>query len=211
MAINRGRRQFPCGFTLIELLVVIAVIAVLAALLFPVFVRVKSSSYKASCISQVKQLLEAQQMYCSDHGRRLVPARNWDTSHGTLGVTWCLLLQPYLASEQIIICPVDDSPQTARNSTDLPHSYGINYSLTYLTGFGQEHLARSMSSLERVSELILFFDMKSSVGAMGSSYVSHRLSRVAFRHDDWASFGFLDGHAKPLRSAAVDDGKFWIP
>ncbi len=211
MAGSGRLRQLRSGFTLIELLVVIAIIAVLVAILFPVFARAKSSGYKASCISQVKQLLAASQMYCSDHGRRLVPARNWDNSQGTLGVTWCVLLQPYLASEQIIICPVDGAPQTARNSTDLPHSYGINYSLTYLTGFGQEHLARSMSSLERASELILFFDMKSSVGAMGSSYVSHRLSRVAFRHDDWASFGFLDGHAKPRREAQVDDGKLWMP
>ena len=210
--VRSGRlRQLRRGFTLIELLVVIAIIAVLVAILFPVFVSAKSSGYKASCISQVKQLLEAQQMYCSDYGRRLVPARNWDNSQGALGVTWCVLLRPYLGSEQILICPVDDMPQTARNSTDVPHSYGINYGLTYLTGFGQDHLARSMSSLERVSELILFFDMKSSVGSMGSSYVSHRLSRVAFRHNDQACFGFLDGHAKPLRSAAVDDGKFWIP
>ncbi len=201
------------GFTLIELLVVMAIIAVLAGILLPVFMRARRTAQKVSCLSQVKQLLQASQMYCNDHGRRLVPARVWDTSGGTLGTTWCVLLQPYLKnSKQLLICPHDPAPQTARNSTDLPHSYGINYSLTYLTGFGQNHLARSMSSLHRTSDLILFFDMKSEVGSMGASYVSfHRLSRVAFRHDEVANFGFLDGHAKPLREADVDDGKFWVP
>ncbi len=188
-----------------------AIIAVLAALLFPVFAKARGSAQTVTCISNIKQLLQASQMYCNDHDRRLVPARNWDNSYGTLGVTWCLLLQPYIKNKEILTCPLDSTPQTARNSTDLSHSYGINYGLTYLTGYGQQHLARSMSSLEDVSELIMFFDMKSEVGAMGSSYVSHRLSRVAFRHNDKASFGFLDGHAKVLHANQVDDGKFWIP
>ncbi len=204
-------KQHNCGFTLIELLVVIAIIAVLAALLFPIFAKARGSAQKATCISNIKQLLQAAQMYCSDYDRRLVPARIWNPSYGTLGVSWCVLLQPYIKNKEILTCPLDSSPQVARNSTDLPHSYGINYGLTYLTGYGQQHLARSMSGLESVSELIMFFDMKSEVGAMGSSYIAHRLSRVAFRHTDQASFGFLDGHVKPLHANQVDDGKFWIP
>jgi len=199
------------GFTLIELLVVIAIIAVLVGILFPVFGKARSSAHGVTCISNIKQLLQAAQMYRSDYDRRLVPARNWDNSYGTLGVTWCLLLQPYIKNKEILTCPLDSAPQTARNSTDLPHSYGINYSLTYLTGYGQQHLTRSMSSLERTSDLILFFDMKSSAGAMGSSYMAHRLSRVAFRHTDKASFGFLDGHAKLLHANQVDYGMLWIP
>ncbi len=211
MRVTKAPRRLLGGFTLIELLVVITIIAVLTAILFPVFVKARGSAQTATCISNIKQLLQASQIYCNDHDRRLVPARVWDTSHGTLGVTWCVLLQPQLSNKEVLTCPLDPAPQTARNSTDLPHSYGINYSLTYLTGYGHEHLARSMSSLERVSDLILFFDMKSEAGAMGSSYMAHRLSRVAFRHDDKASFGFLDGHAKSLGVKEVNDGKYWIP
>ncbi len=190
---------------------VLAIIAVLAGILFPVFAKARGSAHGVTCISNIKQLLQAAQMYRSDHDRRLVPARIWDNSYGTLGITWCVLLQPYIKNEEILTCPLDSAPQTARNSTDLSHSYGINYGLTYLTGYGQQHLARSMSSLDRISDLIMFFDMKSEVGAMGSSYVAHQLSRVAFRHTDKASFGFLDGHAKLLHANQVGDGKFWIP
>ena len=37
------------GFTLIELLVVIAIIAILAAILFPVFAKVREKARQASC------------------------------------------------------------------------------------------------------------------------------------------------------------------
>lgn len=55
------------GFTLIELLVVIAIIAVLAAILFPVFARVREKARQASCQSNLKQLYLANEMYRSDY------------------------------------------------------------------------------------------------------------------------------------------------
>jgi prepilin-type N-terminal cleavage/methylation domain-containing protein/prepilin-type processing-associated H-X9-DG protein len=61
----RGRK----GFTLIELLVVIAIIGILAAMVFPVFARARESARKAVCLSNVKNLALAVQMYLSDHGR----------------------------------------------------------------------------------------------------------------------------------------------
>ena len=55
------------GFTLIELLVVIAIIGILAAMVFPVFARARESARKAVCLSNVKNLALAMQMYISDY------------------------------------------------------------------------------------------------------------------------------------------------
>jgi len=57
------------GFTLIELLVVIAIIGILAAMVFPVFARAREAARKAVCLSNVKNLALAVQMYLSDYGQ----------------------------------------------------------------------------------------------------------------------------------------------
>src|SRR3990172_4693921 len=57
------------GFTLIELLVVIAIIAILAAMLFPVFARARESARKVQCLSNVKNIAIAYQMYLADYDR----------------------------------------------------------------------------------------------------------------------------------------------
>jgi len=61
-----GRRK---GFTLIELLVVIAIIGILAAMLFPVFARARESARKIQCLSNVKNIAMAYQMYLTDYDR----------------------------------------------------------------------------------------------------------------------------------------------
>ena len=54
------------GFTLIELLVVIAIIAILAAILFPVFATARERARASSCLSNIKQINVAMQMYAAD-------------------------------------------------------------------------------------------------------------------------------------------------
>ena len=55
------------GFTLIELLVVIAIIGILASMLFPVFARARESARKIQCLSNVKNIALAVQMYLTDY------------------------------------------------------------------------------------------------------------------------------------------------
>jgi prepilin-type N-terminal cleavage/methylation domain-containing protein/prepilin-type processing-associated H-X9-DG protein len=55
------------GFTLIELLVVIAVIAILAAILYPVFSQARDRARQASCLSNLRQIGTAFEMYRQDY------------------------------------------------------------------------------------------------------------------------------------------------
>lgn len=191
------------GFTLLEILVVIGIIAVLAAILFPVISSATRAARNAACISNLRQLVMAQKMYSDDYDRTIVPARAGS-------ITWCQTLQPLMKSSQIIICPEDDKPQTVAGTTDLPHSYGINYSLAY-NASGQPFVW-SMSSINRTSDLLLFFDMKPDANAMGASYLTHRLSRVSTRHRGRCGIGFLDGHGKMmLPDDTVKPVNMWIP
>jgi len=200
------------GFTLIELLVAIAIIAVLAAVLFPVFSRARQKSKQAVCLSNLKQLLAAAAMYSQDYDRTLVPARA-GRAPDSLGYSWCILLQPFIKNEQILLCPLETEGQLGRRTTDLPHSYGINYNLTFnASGWSSAPYTYSLSALHDVSNLLLFFDLKPGQEAMGSSYTSHRLRRVDARHFDNAAFGFLDGHAKCMRpDNTVRPKNMWVP
>jgi len=200
------------GFTLIELLVVIAIIAILAAVLFPVFSRARQKGQQAVCLSNLKQLLAAAALYNQDYDRTLVPARAGQAPD-SLGYSWCLLLQSYLKNEDILKCPLDPKGQTAKRTTDLPHSYGINYNLTFNTGgLSSAPYTYRLSALEEVSEKVLFFDLKPGLQVMGASYTTHQLSRVDARHFDQAAFGFLDGHAKVMPPKKTEQPKnLWVP
>lgn len=64
------KREVPSSrdaFTLLELLVVITIIAILAAILFPVFGKVRSMSKRTTCISNMKQIGTAIAMYTDDY------------------------------------------------------------------------------------------------------------------------------------------------
>ena len=56
------------AFTLIELLVVVAIISILASLLLPVIDSAMDKAYEAECMSNLKQIGQALQMYVQEVG-----------------------------------------------------------------------------------------------------------------------------------------------
>jgi len=95
------------GFTLIELLVVIAIIAILAAILFPVFARVREKARQTSCLSNEKQLGLALTQYVQDNNERY-PCGSAGVYQSGRG--WAGTLYPYVKSAGAYTCPDDSTP-----------------------------------------------------------------------------------------------------
>lgn len=97
------------GFTLTELLLVIAVIAILACLFLPVLSRAKEQARTVQCISNVRQLTLALNLYVDDYGH--YPLAYGPASRTTSSQSWQDTLSPYLSETtsnsvfQIIRCP----------------------------------------------------------------------------------------------------------
>ena len=121
------------GFTLIELLVVIAIIAILAAILFPVFAKVREKARQTSCTSNMKQLGLAFMQYSQDYDETNPCGVNIVAPYTPTGAGWAGAVYSYVKSTGVYKCPDDAnsgfSDIAGGSINNFPVSYAMNTNL----------------------------------------------------------------------------------
>lgn len=144
------------GFTLVELLVVITIIGILVTMLGPALTRAKASAKDVLCVSNMKQLGLASQMYWDDNEQRTFPYLSNRELSGTVywfgwlgqgqegsreldrskGAIWS-----YIGGRGIQICPSFHYRDPLYKPKAISASYGYGYNL---------HLAQSENGMAKV-------------------------------------------------------------
>ena len=153
------------GFTLIELLVVIAIIAILAAILFPVFAKVREKARQTSCLSNEKQLGLGFTQYIQDNDETFPVQGGEDPTsiQSSLGMGWGGQIYPYVKSTGVYKCPDDGTGvQVNGTTTSYPVSYAANLSLLRTDGGSNTdpHPGPSIAVLSAPSKTILLSEVK---------------------------------------------------
>lgn len=221
--VSRGRRVSKPphsslelrGFTLIELLVVIAIIGILAAILFPVFARVRENARKTSCASNLKQFATAWQMYAQDYDEKAPPAYYftpsfdieyawdftlyWGTVFNPTPPSDLGFLGPYTKSAQLSQCPSFQGESFGRPQT------GYAYNTSFIGGDPfLSTTPASLAQITRPTETALFADggFYNAGKVAGQNLLRapsdpfFNAGKVHFRHNGAANVAYADGHVK---------------
>jgi len=98
---------------MVEILVVIIVIAILAALLFPVYARVRARAAQTACMGNLRQIATAIRLYTDDSNGLLPLGLNGPAP----GYPWWQVCWGYLKTPELLMC---------RSTQYRPCSYGWN-------------------------------------------------------------------------------------
>jgi len=190
-------RSWRRGFTLIELLVVIAIIAILASILFPVFAQARAKARQASCMSNLKQLGIALEMYAQD-ADGVYPPWGTDGADPDAGppdvYTWDTVLLPYMKNKQILVCP--SNTHRGARSYAMPRYVSAQYrdyipapteTVALFDKGWKDAGVRGDAAAEN------FFQTHGSTG--------HDLSTELW-HNEGKNFLFVDGHVKWYQKTA---------
>lgn len=137
------------AYTLIELLVTITILTLLASVMLPVIAKAKESARKSACVSNLRQIGQALQMYVQDNNERYpvnvsdlidqkCDSSIWRSQGIDIGTypSFSMILKPYVEKNPLIfICPDlrdvndDDNGVVCMVKVNEFRSFGLGYAL----------------------------------------------------------------------------------
>jgi prepilin-type processing-associated H-X9-DG protein len=101
------------GFGLSEALVAVAAVALIGAIALPLISRDKTVPARTACLSNMKQIGASVSMYALDFDD-VLPVTTERKPRLGFGRHWSALVQPYLKSAKMFVCPGDPEPAHAQ-------------------------------------------------------------------------------------------------
>lgn len=197
------------GFTLIELLVVIAIIAILAAILFPVFAKAREKAKQATCVSNVKQIMNGVSMYTQDYDEVFPSCANAWTANEPW-VFWPSQLQPYIKNWNVYSCPGNKQQWRGTAYHGVTYEIFPNYAMTeaFIIGTGIS-LAAVTSPVDKwllgdgnhpISGNAVGWFSSTECGQWYCNRTIMNTLKFEVPHNDGLVMGFVDGHVKWLKA-----------
>jgi prepilin-type N-terminal cleavage/methylation domain-containing protein/prepilin-type processing-associated H-X9-DG protein len=173
---RRPTASLPPAFTLIELLVVLAIIGILAALLLPALARSKEAARATVCVSNLRQVGVALQIYVADNNNKMPVMRDLPLTGPQVLPAIHQVLAPQLGNTNVLRCPSDNNQIFERTGS----SYAWN---NLVNGQDAEHL-NELRIITNPHEIHLVFDKEAFHKARGP--------------DKGVNYLYADGHIKNL-------------